>query len=197
LLLERLGRTLSATGAAPEEQLVRLADTLASAWLPAEGGPPADKAAGLAELIDRLWTEHARPCSARVLTQAMRYAERRQADAGEPVVVHGDPHPANLLAAPAERGTGWCFVDPDGFVADRAYDLGVTLREWNSQLGGGDAKAVAERYCALLARHTGVAATRIWEWGFVERVSTGLYVISIGSPEYGQRFLDTAERLVD
>ena len=67
------------------------------------------------------------------------------------VVVHGDPHPGNLLAVRAPRpgaDTGYVFVDPDGFVADRAYDLGVALRDWSSTLLGPDARTVAEGYCA-------------------------------------------------
>ena len=57
--------------------------------------------------------------------------------------------------------TGYVFVDPDGFVADRAYDLGVVLRDWSSTLLGPDARTVAEGYCRLLAEHTGVDAQRI------------------------------------
>lgn len=91
------------------------------------------------------------------------------------------------------------FVDPDGFVADRAYDLGVALRDWSSRLLGPDARKVAEGYCALLADRSGVDAQRIWEWGFLERVSTGLYVLDVvGAPERVARpYLDAAERLAD
>lgn len=49
------------------------------------------------------------------------------------VVVHGDPHPANALAVPSARAgaeTGYVFVDRDGFVADRSYDLGVAMRDF-------------------------------------------------------------------
>ena len=117
-------------------------------------------------------------------------------------MVHGDPHPGNLLAVRAPRpgaDTGYVFVDPDGFVADRAYDLGVALRDWSSTLLGPDARTVAEGYCAVLAEHTGVDAQRIWEWGFLERVSTGLYLLDVvGAPDRVARpYLDSAERLAD
>ena len=108
----------------------------------------------------------------------------------------------NLLAVRAPRpgaDTGHVFVDPDGFVADRAYDLGVVLRDWSSTLLGPDARDVAEGYCAVLAGHTGVDAQRIWEWGFVERVSTGLYLLDVirGPARVARPYLDSAERLVD
>ena len=38
-----------------------------------------------------------------------------------------------------------------------------------------------ESYAQLLADRTGVDATRIWRWAFLERVSTGLYVLGFGS----------------
>ena len=50
------------------------------------------------------------------------------------MLVHGDPHPGNLLRVRVPRPgaeTGWCFVDPEPFVADRAYDLGVAVRDFS------------------------------------------------------------------
>ncbi|MEV0113093.1 hypothetical protein AB0H77_07540 [Streptomyces sp. NPDC050844] len=86
-------------------------------------------------------------------------------------------------------------MDPDGLLADPAYDLGVVLRDWCPELLAGDAAALARSYCALLAARSGVAATAIWEWGFLERVSTGLYVLDFGAEELGRPYLDTAELL--
>lgn len=200
LLLERLGPSLDQSRRTPEDQLARLADTLALAWQDPLGRPPLAKAAGLAQLISEAWPRLGHPCSERVVAQALAYAEDlREIDEGELVVVHGDPHPGNALAASRPRGeaeAGYCFVDPDGFVAERAYDLGVALRDWSRRLSGDDARAVAEGYCRLLADRSGVSQERIWKWGFLERVSTGLYVMSFGATALGQTFLVTAERLV-
>ena len=33
----------------------------------------------------------------------------------------------------------------------------------------------------------------IWEWGFVERVSTGLLAIHVGADKMGREMLDAAE----
>ena len=33
----------------------------------------------------------------------------------------------------------------------------------------------------------------IWEWGFVERVSTGLLLLKVGAREWGREFLAVAE----
>jgi streptomycin 6-kinase len=93
--------------------------------------------------------------------------------------------------------TGFVFVDPDGFIGDPAYDLGVALRDWNAQLlASDDPLSLARSYCRVLAGGSGVDEQAIWEWGFLERVSTGLYVLSLGADEQGQAHLDTAERLI-
>jgi streptomycin 6-kinase len=205
LLLEALGGSLQQSGQPVADQLRLLADTLALAWRATSDHPaaPTDKAAGLRELVLRLWRELDRPCPERVIDQALVYADRRAADPGEPVVVHGDPHPGNLLAVPATRPgaeTGWCFVDPDGFVADRAYDLGVVLRDWTGQLDDLDGAGARRRlagYAALLAGHTGVDVDRIWEWGYLERVSTGLHVLAFGAHRAAAPLLRTAALLLD
>lgn len=90
--------------------------------------------------------------------------------------------------------SGFVFVDPVGFLAEPAYDLGVMLRDWCPQLLVGDAPALARGYCRLFAAETDVDETAIWEWGFLERVSTGLYTMQFASPALYRPFLETAER---
>ncbi|MBP2418795.1 aminoglycoside phosphotransferase family protein [Microlunatus capsulatus] len=202
LLLEALGPSLAQSALPPAEQLRLLADTLAEAWLPPAGhpDPPLDKAGGLHDLVARLWVEQGAPADERVLTTALDHARRLAVvDPAELVVVHGDPHPGNLLRVPRPRAgaaSGWCFVDPDGFVADRAYDLGVALRDWSAHLEGPGARRRLEGWCTLLAERSGVDADRIWAWGFLERVSTGLYVRSFGAERAAAPFLRTAALLL-
>jgi len=185
----------------PERQIDALCSTLLQAWRPAQDASSAvlrAKADALGELVARLWEEQSRPCSTRVVDRALAYARHRADDRADPVVVHGDPHPGNLLQVRAARAgakSGFVFVDPDGFIAPRAYDLGVVVRDWCPQLSVGDAKALAWGHCARAAARTGVAARAVWEWGFLERVSSGLYARSLGLAEIGDPFLATAERL--
>ena len=202
LLLEALGPSLQQSPLGPADQLRLLADTLTQAWLPPAGHPepPPDKAGSLSALVSRLWVEQGGPVEEAVLTTALEYARRRAAvDPAELVVVHGDPHPANLLRVRTPRAgaaSGWCYVDPDGFVADRAYDLGVALRDWSAHLHGPGARGQLEEWCLLLAARSGVDPTRIWEWGFLERVSTGLSVRAFGAERAAEPFLRTAALLV-
>ena len=201
MLMESLGQPLEEVDVCPEDKIATLCSTLRLAWqVPRPPGLAVDPALGLAELVGTLWERLGHPCSERVLAQALTYAERRAAafDLDRSVVVHGDPHPANTLRVPTPRlgaESGFVFVDPDSFVADPTYDLGVVLRDWCPQLLAGDAPALAHHYCALLAGHTGLDETAIWEWGFLQRVSTGLYVLSFGADELSRPYLDSAELL--
>lgn len=203
LLLEALGSALQASGRSATEQLTVLADTLAVAWQPAPTDrltAEQDKAVGLAALITDHWDRLGQPCPVAVRDQALRYADLlTDAPSAALVVVHGDAHPGNALAVPRPRPgaeTGYCFVDPDGFVADRAYDLGVAMRDFSSGVLA-EGRPLVESYAQLLATHTGVDPTRIWRWAFLERVSTGLYVLGFGSEAVGRPFLTSAERLLD
>jgi streptomycin 6-kinase len=193
VLLELLGPSLDESGLAPEQQIAALCAALRDAWRVPRGQAASEpKAEQLAELVTRLWDELERPCPARVIDRALDCARRRAAGTERLVVVHGDPHPGNAL----QRADGtFVFVDPDGFVAGPAYDLGVVLRDWCPELLAGDAVALADRYCGLLAGHTGIDRTAIEEWGFLERVSSGLHLLELGRPDLAAPFLETAELL--
>jgi streptomycin 6-kinase len=210
LLLEVLGPPMASLALPPEQQIILLCQMLRQAWqAPRPAGlvvtPDDEKAGQLFRLVSRLWEELGHPCSERVVNEALRYAERRAAafDLERCVVVHGDPHPWNALQVLAPREgaeAGFVFVDPVGFLADPAYDLGVVLRDWCAQLlatgTAGAATALARRYCALLSAQTGIEGTAIWEWGFLERVSSGLYCLELGIEELGLPFLQSAEMLI-
>lgn len=195
VLLEALGPSLQQAGLAPEAQIEVLCRTLRQAWrVPRPPGSTVHpKARELATSIVATGERFDRPCPERVVERAVEFAERRGAATEPVVVVHGDPHPENALQRP---GGGYVLVDPDGFVADPTYDLGVVLRDWCPQLLAGDAVAIALGYCRLLADHTRLGEATIWEWGFLERVSTGLYLLDLGAETLARPFLDTVNLLV-
>lgn len=189
LLLERLGPSLNAMGMPIEQRLPIIAATVAMVWRPAAGcGLPtgAEKGRWLIDFITRVWEELGRPCSERAVAYAISCAERRIAahDDERSVLVHGDAHQWNTLQA----GDGYKLIDPDGLLCEAEYDLGILLREDPVELMQGDAK---ERARWLAARHR-LDVDAIWEWGAVERVSTGLTCLQIDLPD-GRLMLDAAE----
>jgi streptomycin 6-kinase len=201
-LLEALGPPINT--ASPEHVLDASAATLQAAWrIPRSGPPGQHKAAGLIDLIESLWVELGRPCPLSLKDKAIGYARERLAAAAtaEAVWCHGDPHAANLLSVRRPRpgaDSGYVFVDPEGIACEPAYDLGVVVRGFHGELrAAADPHGLLRRYCARLAAATGVDAEAIWEWGFVERVSSGLYLMRHGHPAEGRRFLASALALTD
>jgi streptomycin 6-kinase len=207
MLLEALGTSLSRSGLPPRQQLAVLGALAMTAWTVPRPplGPsamPVDKAAELGALVDRLWAAHDPACSPRVRQEALACAERRAArfDPATCVVVHGDAAAANALRVLEPRAgaeTGFVFVDPDGFVGDPAYDLGVALRDWCPELlASADPRALIAGYAETLATETDVDEAAIRDWAYLERVSTGLYTLDLGAASLGQPFLQTAEMLL-
>ncbi len=103
-----------------------LVPVLREAWrVPLSCGRPfqskaSDLLAILADLGRRYGTQHED-----VLVVATEYAKELTASEMAEVVCHGDPHAGNVL----RRSEGWALIDPDGFVGERAYDLGVVMRD--------------------------------------------------------------------
>ena len=130
----------------------------------------------------------------------VRRPPRGRLDPASAVQLHGDAAAANALRVTSPRlgaETGFVFVDPDGFVGDRAYDLGVALRDWCPELlASDDPSSLARYYCHFLAANSGVEEQAIWEWGFLERVSTGLYVRAMGAHDLSRPFFVTAEAML-
>ena len=200
MLQERLGSSLRGFGLPIPFQIEILCATLGRTWeVPVPAGLPsgADKARWLSGFIAATWEEVNRPCSRRVIEQALAFSETREEafDPGRAVLVHGDAHSANALQdpRPASAPTRFKFVDPDGLVAEPAYDLAIPMREWSRELLDGDAARLGRERCAYLSRLTGVDYRGIWEWGFVERVSTGLLLIQVGADQVGREMLEVAE----
>jgi streptomycin 6-kinase len=194
LLLERLGPSLADLGVPIARRQRILCAAARRMWRPApDSGLPtgAQKGRWLAEFIIKTWQDLGRPCSERAVDHALACAERRIAahDDERAVLVHGDLHQWNTLQAGAE----FKLVDPDGLLAEAEYDLGVVMREDPVELMQGDPHERAYR----IAARTGRDATAAWEWGALERVSTGLLLSSINLQPMGRQMLATAEQIAE
>lgn len=197
MLLERLGPNLADRGTALPDVLRTIAETLRTFWrpVPADAGlrSGADQAAWLVRYIETTWEALGRPCDREVIDRAVLYAERRAAgvDASRAVLVHGDAHGWNTLDA----GDGTCkFVDPEGLRSEPEHDLAVPMREYNEPLLRGDTPRLVRERAAFLAHHAGADPDLVWEWGFVERVSTGLANLHDFADGDGDAFLEVARR---
>ena len=113
--------------------------------------------------------------------------------------MHGDAHAENTLTAEdsSQNMPVRCkFIDPDGLIAEKACDLAPIMRDWSDELLAGDTAALTRARCDLLAELTDVPTRSIWQWGYMERVSTGLVMLAIGQREEARQTLAVADRLV-
>jgi streptomycin 6-kinase len=189
LLLERLGRSLYELGLPIQRRHEILCTTATQVWRPALGcdlPTGAEKGRWLADFITATWEELDRPCSERAIEYALTCVARRiDAHRDErAVLVHGDVHQWNALGA----ADGFKLVDPDGLLAEPEYDLGIIMREDPLE---GDPHERAR----WLATHTGLDAAGIWDWGVVERVSTGLLGTKVSLQPVGRQMLAVADRV--
>lgn len=192
LLLERLGRSLRELALPIGRRHTILCSVASRVWRPApDCGLPTGAAKGrwLAEFITATWEELDRPCSQRTVEHALACASRRidAHDDERAVLVHGDVHQWNTLQA----GDGFKLVDPDGLLAEAEYDMGIVMREDPIELLQGDPHERARG----LARRTGLDPTAIWEWGVIERVSTGLVGTAVDLQPIGHQMLAAADRI--
>lgn len=206
MLLERLGRPLASLGWPAGRQIAAITATVARGWRPARPGrlpAGAAKARWLAGSIAEAWQDLGEPCTERAARRAIDYAAERasRADPRHAVLVHGDAHPGNVLEVPGGTDHGarpaFRLIDPEGLASEPAHDLGVVLRGWNEDLLAAHAAAVAFQRCEAVSRRTGVDPQSIWQWSYIERVSSGLFLLRLGHQAEARPFLEAADRLGD
>ena len=197
MLLERLGPNLHEMSMPVPDILETISVTLRNFWrpIPAEVGLPsgAEKALWLAQYISKMWTALDRPCPQAVIVRALRLCDERAAafNPSRAVLVHGDAHGWNTLDA----GSGsFKFIDPEGLRSEPEHDLSVAMREYNEPLLSGDTPRLVQQRAEFLATRCGADARAVWEWGFIERVSTGLAAIHNFGGDTGAAFLEVAAR---
>ncbi len=196
-LLERLGKPLKDLKYPVYEQIGIICETLQKSWqVPVQGAVLPDGDACIAwfrDFIETAWNALQRPCSQEIIQKAFRFLQEREKDKHPEgyVLVHGDAHNTNTLQALSAED-GFKMIDPDGIFYEKAYDLGVLMREWTEEYRQASLQKGLERL-AYLHSLTGVDQRAIWEWGFLQTISTGFVLLQIGQKKAGNQMLQTAE----
>lgn len=199
-LLERLGKPVNQLEYSVKEQLQIICEALQKVWETpfVNGRLPSgkDSVVWFGEFIGKTWEKLNRPCSYKVIEQAFSYLQTREQalNPNEFVLLHGDAHGGNTLKELS--GNGFKLIDPDGIFYEKAYDLGVLMREWVDEYAQDPMKAGKER-CAYLHHLTGVSEQAIWEWGYLQTVSTAFVLLQIGQEKTGRKILCVAECWVE
>ncbi|MBV8858469.1 MAG: phosphotransferase [Acidobacteria bacterium] len=97
------------------------------------------------------------------------------ATSAPPVLLHGDLHHGNILAA---GRAPWLAIDPKGVVAEPAYEVGALLRNPLPQLLRlPDPVSTTERRIAQLADELGFERARVRGWGLAQAMLSAWWSI--------------------
>jgi streptomycin 6-kinase len=100
---------------------------------------------------------------------------------GERVLLHGDLHHDNILAAERES---WLAIDPKGVVGEREYETGAWLRNWLPYLlRQENPRAILARRIDQFAERLGFDRVRIRDWAIAQAVLSGWWCIEDLSAE--------------
>lgn len=194
-LLERLGKPINQLEYSIKEQLEIICNTLKKVWeIPVVGMAVSngkESVEWFRDFIGEMWEKLDHPCSKKVIDRAFFCLQSREnaINPSEFVLVHGDAHGGNTLKTLS--GDNYKLIDPDGIFYEKAYDLGVLMREWREEYHNNPVQKGKER-CKYLSELTGVEEKAIFEWGFLQCVSTGMVFWDINR-NIGRELLNIAE----
>jgi len=186
LLLERCrpGTALRLAGRPDDEVLDTAVTTAARLWRPVAAAEPyerlADVMAEWAELVEDRAQHHAVPLAPELVVEGAALLRRLPVTADREVLLHGDLHPANLLAAEREP---WLAIDPKPVRGDPAFDLPPLVLQTGDLLGAADPAAELDRRLRRVSAASGVDVDRIRAWGLARSVEVAVWTEAVGLPE--------------
>jgi streptomycin 6-kinase len=176
LLLERLEPGTSLEDLPDEQATSIAAAVMRRLWrpAPAEHGFPS-----VAEWVERMAARAPRVLErdgsfpAAWLERAVTMSRELSAPAPEPVLLHGDLHHGNVLAAKREP---WLAIDPKGVVGEPAAEPGAFLLNPMSRMPNApDAARTVARRVPQLAEELGIDRERLVAWSTVRAVLSAFW----------------------
>ena len=198
VLLECLGEPLSESDYSIRDQMKIICGLLKKTWIPLDEKQELRLMGQLIgwfqDFILSTWEKLEQPCSKEIIERALLFLEsrRKSLSSYQSVLVHGDPHADNILKTLDSNELSYKLIDPDGILGEPAYDLGILVREWVEELVDAPLEKALERVL-LLHNETGVEKQSIWEWAFIQSVSTGLFLKVIQEHGLGDSLLRIAQ----
>ena len=175
MLLERLEPGVPLDTVEDDGQAMSAAaDVSRRLWRPAPAGHPfppvSDWARGLARLRQHFGGGTG-PLPARLVEEAEALFAWLIPSQAENVLLHGDLHHGNVLAA---RRRPWLAIDPKGVVGEPAFDVGALLYNPTELLDAPRPGEVLERRIERLAEELDLDDARVRGWG-LSRAVLGAY----------------------
>ncbi|MEN9935636.1 MAG: hypothetical protein RLZZ387_2215 [Chloroflexota bacterium] len=164
------GTMLSELAARDDEAATTVAaGVMRRLWRPAPAEHRFDTVARWAEGLGRLRTAFggsAGPFPEHLVAAAERAYAELNATSAPPMLLHGDLHHYNILAAGREP---WLAIDPKGLVGDPGYEVGAFL--YNALPDSpADVPRVVRRRLDVLAAELGMPRARLAGWSLFQAV---------------------------
>ena len=197
MLLERLHGEVPLRSLAEARAMLEAEGTLQRLWVAPPAGHPFDSVADRVALLSAAVRERrALPAAAGLGTlvdEALETAAGLIASEPEQVLLHGDFHHGNVLAA--ERSP-WLAIDPEPLVGERAYDLAWLAQDRLDTLAGAPGpQSVARRRLQRLSDAVEVDRERLRGWTLFRSVEAGLRYLGVGDTEGAELYLEFAAML--
>ncbi|GAA0702782.1 aminoglycoside phosphotransferase family protein [Kitasatospora atroaurantiaca] len=197
LLLERLYGDIPLRSLAEAKAMLEATSLLQRLWVPPAAGHPFTSVADhVATLSAGLRRRRALPGAAEALAlvdEALETAEGLLADRSEQLLLHGDFHHGNVLAA--DRAP-WLAIDPKPLVGERAYDLAWLAQDRMDTLAGSPGpRGAARRRLHQLADAVEVDHDRLRGWTLFRTVEAGLWSLEAGDTDAAELYLEFADWL--
>lgn len=171
MLLERCEPGVPLDTVEDEEEAMSIAaDVLRLLWRPAPAEHPfplvSDWARGLMRLR-RHFGGGTGPLPAALVEEAEALFAELIPSQAEPVLLHGDLHHGNVLAA---RRRPWLAIDPKGVVGEPAFDTGALLFNPTELLGESRPGKILKRRIDQLGGELDLDSARVRGWGLSRAV---------------------------
>lgn len=171
LLIERLLPGTPLRSLEPDDRITLIAaEIMQQIWRPASDDHPFPTTTTWGEGFARMrraFDGGSGPFPSALADAAERLYAELDASSAAPVVLHGDLHQDNILAA---HRAPWLAIDPKGVVGEPAYEVGALLRNpppWHTP---NELVRIMARRVDLLAEALGFERERIAGWGLAQAV---------------------------
>ncbi len=186
LLLERLRPGTMLSAVADDERTTAIAaGVMRQLWRPAPPGHAFPTVARWAAGLERLRTRFeggTGPLPRHLVERAEALFAELLPSMAEPVLLHGDLHHFNILAAGRQP---WLAIDPKGVVGEPAYEVGALLRNPFPQLlQMARPGQILARRVDQLAAELGFDRERLLGWGLAQAVLSAWWSIEDGDANW-------------
>lgn len=187
MLLERLEPGVPLDTVEDDEEAISVAaDVLRRLWRPAPADHPFPLVSDWAQGLDRLRWRYGGgtgPMPAALVEEAEALFAELIPSQAEPVLLHGDLHHGNILAA---RRWPWLAIDPKGVVGEPAYDVGALLYNPSELLDAQWPAKVLKQRINRLSEKLDLDSARVRGWGLSRAVLAAYWSLEDSGEVWGE-----------